>query len=87
MTTTLELLPTWEECDRTIKQLGPQGASALMKFVYEYEPPQAGTSSAREHQFREMLSALIDEVAGVAINKHYALPFTERAEIVRGLRK
>lgn len=65
--TTLELLPTWIECERHRIQMGAQGTSALMNFIYEQQP----SDDCSEPTFRERLAALIDEVSGVAVERHY----------------
>ena len=63
--TTLELLPTWATCDNEISKLGREGVSNLVRFIYDYENDCPGDD------FLVDLAALIDEVSGVAIQKHY----------------
>lgn len=65
--TTLGLLPTWVECDQQINQLGKPGVSALMFFIHAEEP----VNTKQKKEFRERLAAMIDEVAGRAVQRHY----------------
>lgn len=64
--TTLELLPSWADCDARIKQMGPQGTSALMLFINRYQ-----RVVSEEDEFRSKLAALIDEIGGIAVERHY----------------
>lgn len=64
--TTLELLPSWAECEASIRQMGPQSTPALMRFIHDYE-----NQGPDDEAFRIALAALIDEISGMAINKYY----------------
>lgn len=64
--TTFELLPTWAECEQTIAQMGRQGTTPLVRFIYDYE-----NHAPKDEEFRRSLSEVIDEISGIAVVKHY----------------